>query len=1261
MAEDNIGGLSAEVSGDASRLFSVLQQSELRMREFVSKYGNVNLQIRAQIQIPSATAVLDARRNISRLFRDPAAGGLTVPLQMAMPSQTATNTFVKGLTGQIGTITVNVKGNWVGWEKAPPSSFTMSGSPGGGAEPVARSTMAPVARAAGVDPKAVAQAQANAEKRTIQYTTPTGGLARVHPQGGGGAVGGGEGYAVGGQPLGIGGFRPPRYGFTPGRDDLYENMRAQDDYVAAQRAAAQGLRPGQAGGFARAAGAQRDPATGRFLSGVMQPVARPTVAPTAKAAEIYQPPVSSDVSEQERELRALTGEFGPNAQTAAENRLPSTAGFGRRRRPPSEKPSQPTRKIGPDERESIIGATPELEEGVQARIAAQTRLIAARQATTVRAPGTFLAGLISTRLGGSEARETQQQAAAALTEQRQLQERLTLAKDKEFQMERAYAASTNPAQKKAIRAELNTQREVVEHLGNQYQVATKNATELSIAAQKAAGGGLRNLAAGFIGGIAGGLAFGVGMQAVTAIVGGMAEALKPAIARATNFGEVAGQVSDTLASITQQRAGLADQAIAQVFAGAGFKGAAAEQVRPQLLAQAQTSAGLAAFQQQRDLLQANFNFQNAQGTPGITSSIGGGIFGIGAQKGLVEQLRQDLEAGFTTSNITGRVPSGFTPEALAANNQKTVDLLNQELSSLGITIKDQTEAGVSKTAALRQQSEISRLPSQGTLTGTQASDLANALADRGLVLTAAGTGKVLTAEELVTGVKEAFKNLPKPSVQDLLTEQQPMIDAQKALFREQALTQRRMFIPAQFALAQAANPLTAFGTGVTQRTPTTVGGQRIPIPAQFGGAFGGAGFDASAKQFGGAFDALAPMISDVDKQLVKMQADGQSALEALVPRSQLAEFKALEKQISSVGSTISGLKIGVQQEQTNLQVAQYNEQLRIAHRTETDLLQITGRIGSTSGDNLGILEKQNIALGRQSQELTLQSQQLSIQQQQRQLNFQVALAGFVAPGATPAERAARIEEAKIEAEFAQKQLDIQKQQAGIAGEALPIQFKIQDTGFSRQLTDVQAQIGLLNQGIKVAVDTAAAQQAIEHLSALQDQLVQRAGTYVQEGMQGINAMQQGAAQIMAKTAEGFSYILQQTAKAWGVFMTQASVAISSVYNTGTGAGSGANAGTSSSGFRERAAQTGFLGVIGSPTKMTIGEAGAETVAILRNPREMAMGGGAGQQIILNISVSGNVVRSDDDLKQLVSRITREVEVSISRKISLLGGRGAAVS
>jgi hypothetical protein len=1256
VSEENIGGLSAEVSGDASRLYSVLQQSELRMREFVSKYGNVNLQIRANIQIPSATAVLDARRSISRLLRDPAAGQIMAPVQFALPSQTETNKIVKGLTTQIGAISVKVIGNFE-WGQRPPGTIPVQVT-GGGTGAVARPTAPTTAVAAQAGPRTIVR-----KGGPGQRTYYSDGTSAFEPTGGGPA-GSEGGFSVGGAPLGIGGFRPPKYGFIPGRDDLGENARMQDDYVAAQRA----LRPGQAGGLARArqqaeaeaAGYQRD--QGRFikLGTIPTPpvVQRPAVATTVAArqmSEVYQPPPSSNLDERERELRALNGEFGAEEQAAAEARQP-VVDYGRRRgKRPTEKMA--ARKVGPEERASIFAATPELEESLAARTATQTRLIAAQQATTVRAPGTFLSGLVSNLLGGAGARESQRLAREALTEQTQLQVRLTGAKAKEFDIERAYNASQNPAQKKQIRDDLNAQREVVEKLGGDLEKATTNATDLGIAAQKASSGGMRNLASGFIGGIAGGLAFGAGMQAVTALIGGVSEALKPAIARATNFGEVAGQVSDTLASITQQRAGLSEQALAQVFAGAGFKGPIADQVRPQLLAQAQTSAGLAAFQQQRDLLQANFNFQNAQGTPGITSSIGGGIFGIGAQKGLVEQLRQDLEAGFKkpTSNYDF---SGITPEARAATNQKTVDLLNQELSSLGITIKDQTKAGVSNTAALRQQNEISRLPSQGTPTGTQASDLANALADRGLVLTAAGTGKVLTADELVTGVQEAFKNLPKPSVQDLLTEQQPMIDAQKALFREQARTQRQLFIPAQFALAQAANPLASFGAGVTGRAPTTIGGQPIPVPARFSGAFGGGG-----GQFGGAFDALAPMIAGVDKQLVKMQADGQLALEALVPTNQLTEFKALEKQISEVGSTISGLKIGIQQEQTNLQVAQYNDQLRIAHRTETDLLQITGRIGTTSGDNLGILEKQNIALGRQSQQLTLQSQQLSIQLQQRQLNFQVALAGFTAPGSTPAERAARIEEAKIEASFAQKQLDIQKEQAGIAGQALPIQFKIQDTGFSRQLTDVQAQIGLLNQGIRVAVDTAAAQQAIEHLTALEDQLVQRAATYVQEGMQVVNSIQQAAAQIKSQTAEGFSYILQQTAKAWGVFMTQASVAISSVYNTAppntsTTSGYGSGGGGP---YPTNLLQTGFLGSVNRATNITVGEAGNETVAILRNPREMAMGGGAGQQISIQVTVTGNTVRSDSDLDQLVARITSEVEKSISRKISLLGGRGAAVS
>jgi hypothetical protein len=74
--------------------------------------------------------------------------------------------------------------------------------------------------------------------------------------------------------------------------------------------------------------------------------------------------------------------------------------------------------------------------------------------------------------------------------------------------------------------------------------------------------------------------------------------------------------------------------------------------------------------------------------------------------------------------------------------------------------------------------------------------------------------------------------------------------------------------------------------------------------------------------------------------------------------------------------------------------------------------------------------------------------------------------------------------------------------------------------------------------------------------------------------------------------------------------------------------------------------------------MTIGEAGTETYAILRNPRlapmsSLAPQGGGGGSTQVNVYVTGNTVRSDADLQRLADTIAAKVEDKMNRRASSL--------
>jgi hypothetical protein len=87
----------------------------------------------------------------------------------------------------------------------------------------------------------------------------------------------------------------------------------------------------------------------------------------------------------------------------------------------------------------------------------------------------------------------------------------------------------------------------------------------------------------------------------------------------------------------------------------------------------------------------------------------------------------------------------------------------------------------------------------------------------------------------------------------------------------------------------------------------------------------------------------------------------------------------------------------------------------------------------------------------------------------------------------------------------------------------------------------------------------------------------------------------------------------------------------------------------------------MLGQVSAATNMIVGEAGKETVAVLRNPREYTgnIGGGGGDTTNINITVTGNTLSGDSDEEELANRIAYKVEQIMGRKASAQGFRFAA--
>src|ERR1019366_1865009 len=101
-------------------------------------------------------------------------------------------------------------------------------------------------------------------------------------------------------------------------------------------------------------------------------------------------------------------------------------------------------------------------------------------------------------------------------------------------------------------------------------------------------------------------------------------------------------------------------------------------------------------------------------------------------------------------------------------------------------------------------------------------------------------------------------------------------------------------------------------------------------------------------------------------------------------------FDGMISKVGQVGQQMSSIQSGINMEQAQYAAAQYTNEIRIAARSLTDVRQLTGQIGASAGDNLGIYERQNLLLGRQGQ-------QLQFMLSQRQINFQTSIAGFQVP------------------------------------------------------------------------------------------------------------------------------------------------------------------------------------------------------------------------------------------------------------------------
>lgn len=726
----------------------------------------------------------------------------------------------------------------------------------------------------------------------------------------------------------------------------------------------------------------------------------------------------------------------------------------------------------------------------------------------------------------------------------------------------------------------------------------------------------------------GGAAFSMGMKAVDAAIGVASKAAEPYFDAFTGYAQKTADLTSALADQARQTQGNAKGVVALSLAQAGFGDSTAATLQPILQQRAQVEAGNKALVQQIEMFREVQNLSGQSSLAGIGGGGTGGILGTSIlgipstqeQTGNFLQRLGDKNA--LTTNVGG-VRAG-------PNYSKTfggTDVWNEkgvQAFARGIAfIDDQMEKGGDAADALSV--DLSKTDARIELTAKAfdgwAPNMAKAIRDSGLysqaiassadsVAEAQRSMKAIDLAGTLTGPAEQLQaqrisqQNAANSVPAILSQQTYAQTAQQNQIQRTYQRQIEQINPAQAALSNLAAPPTAVGTGIAL----------------------------------GKNDAQSA--GEVAAKLKEAQA-AQNTLNAYYERGKAVLLDTVQVDaslvaaIQSTGREIATTQQGMSNRDAAYQTAQYNYQLFISRRTLGDISGLTGHAFGVPSTELGTLERANLLLGRQSQ-------MLSFVISQKQINFNLAVAGFQVPGQTAAEQAANVAQAKVEASYAQKQLDIQKQMFGN-------QVQIVDIGNLRQGSDLLRQIGLMTQGRKVQLLDAADQQVLQRLQATQQNLMNDASAQFAKWTSMVAQADANIMQVELATGKAIDDVTKKAiSAAWRVgsaFFLGMTGGFLGTSASGAGFSTAKPVAGNNSNPTKNAA--GYLGTVSGATSMIVGEAGSETVAILRNPRGASGGvggGGGGNTVIFN----GAVVRKDSDIDEL------------ARKVMTLMGRDAAI-
>lgn len=773
----------------------------------------------------------------------------------------------------------------------------------------------------------------------------------------------------------------------------------------------------------------------------------------------------------------------------------------------------------------------------------------------------------------------------------------------------------------------------------------------------------RSVVTGLAGVTAGTIAFSAVFNLVNEALQGAVPQIEKWVDSVAGFTGTNQAITKTMGASLRQSGGNLTGIVGDIGMQTGMSDSLMRAIEGDLGSSAFAKSGAAARGEKTDYLKSLANSSAPTGLIGGYGGLGGGPFlaeMMGGGKGYAEQvglLTKDLGEKATPQKpdfIGGIVRATYDQGALktmdaekAAANSKALGALNETVTDLNDSMKRGAEAvgeaGYQFERVGKEQAEASGWAKD---LGNEAKDMAAG----GLILKNAAGDLVTTQKEYQTAISQGARGdtmmTPEAAMRKMTGSQGYMgvIETQlRANKRQQQFTTDEV-IPAETAFQYAQKPLIGYND------PRLRPNQNM-LPKQGKGYQQQAGaYDAAFKKYeSAALPAQQAITAEIEK--------GNKVLESWgVPQSMISD-------LSGVGKSIQNIQLGIEQRGLNLTVASFNNELRIAKRSLQDAKDLQAGIKGEVRETVGGLEGQNIALGRQ---LQLLEQELA----QRQINFKLAMAGFTAPGDTPEQRQARIDQAKLEAKYAQEQLDIQKKMSSN-------QFKSTGMQAGRSVTDLQAQISLLTQGRALTIDTAAAQKAIEALSGQEDILTKKVAARIEEGQKSKQLGIQAINDMEAATGKAIKTLTPEFINAFG----KAGVAMGEQIQKylmpetyGLDGGSAKTvAPTTAAGRRETednvdynkngviGAASGFAGMTKGLTNFTAGEVNNEAVIVLKNPTSLPMGGlggggGGGGIVNVNINIAGG---GDIDERKLAAwgrQIQQQTIAALNRQTSLLGLR-----